>query len=119
MVTALAAFSAGTSTMPNSQSPYPIGIGGFEQWNGDRPFDAAGLGRVNVLIGVGALDENPADVARAWDDVGGTTRVERAARFTRALKDLGVSVRFQLYDKTGHAFIPAMRDDAVTLLRAS
>ncbi|HYK98739.1 MAG TPA: alpha/beta hydrolase-fold protein [Candidatus Acidoferrales bacterium] len=118
-VTALASLSAGTYTMPNSQSPYPIGIGGFEQWDGGRPFDAAGLRRVNVLVGVGALDENPADVVRAWDAVGGTTRVERAVRFAHALTDLEVTVRFQLYPKTGHVFTPAMRDDAVALLRAT
>ena len=118
-VTALASFSAGTYTMPTSQLPYPIGVGNFEFWDHGHAFDAAGLRRVNVFIGVGSLDENPADVARAWDVVGGTTRVARGAAFARALKELGVTEQFKLYPNTGHAFTNAMRDDAVAELRAN
>jgi len=118
-VVGLAAFSAGTYTMPNSQLPYPLGVGNFEFWDHGKPFDAAGLRNAKVFVGVGSLDENPADVARAWDDIGGTTRVARAAAFTRALTGLGIAVEFKLYPNTGHVFIPAMRDDAVALLRAA
>src|SRR5207245_5828877 len=61
-VAALASFSAGTYTMPTSQSPYPYGVGHFETWDHGRPFDPVALRGVHVLVGVGALDENPADV---------------------------------------------------------
>jgi acetyl esterase/lipase len=67
-------------------------------------------------VGVGAADANPADVARAWDGVGGTTRLERGTRFAQALEQLGVPSRFATYPGVGHAFVPAMRADAVAWL---
>ena len=115
----LASFSAGTYTMPTSQSPYPYGVGFFESWDHGHAFDPVALRAVHVLIGVGALDENPADVVRGWDGVGGTSRVERAARFTRALRELSVPVRFQLYASVRHMFVPAMREDAIALFIGS
>ena len=114
-VVALASFSAGAYTMPTSLQPYPIGMGGFEQWDQLRPFDPIAVTRVNVLVGVGTADANPADVARAWDPVGGTTRLERGSRFAEALVQLHVPARFQTYAGVGHTFVPAMRDDAVRL----
>src|SRR5438128_5972828 len=102
-VAALASFSAGTYTMPTSLQPYPLGMGGFEQWDQLRPFDPVALQRVTVLVGVGTADANPADVARAWDAVGGTTRLERGSRFAQALVQLRVPARFQTYPGIGHA----------------
>src|SRR5438034_1203314 len=101
-VAALASFSAGTYTMPTSAQPYPLGMGGFDTWNHLRAFDAVSLRRVRVLIGVGTSDVNPADVARAWDGVGGTSRLERAARFAEALEQLQVPARLQTYAGVGH-----------------
>ena len=112
-VAALATLSAGTYTMPTSSEPYPLGVGDFALWNHQRPFDAAAMRRVRVFVGVGGADANPADVARAWDAVGGTTRLERATRFAQALQQLGVPSRFESYPGIGHAFVPAMRDDTV------
>ena len=51
----------------------------IERLNHLRPFDPVMLQRVRVLVGVGGADGNPADVVRAWDAVGGTTRIERAS----------------------------------------
>lgn len=112
-VGALASFAAGTYTMPTSLQPYPLGIGNFDVWNHLHPFDAAALQHVRVLVGVGTADANPADVARAWDSVGGTTRLERGSRFAQALQQLNVPSRFQTYPGVGHAFTPAMRADAI------
>ena len=117
-VDALASFSAGTYTMPTSPAEYPLGVGGFELWNHLRRFDPVALRRVRVLVGVGTADANPADVVRAWDDVGGTTRLERGTRFAQALTQLGVPTRFQTYAGIGHSFVPAMRDDAIELFAA-
>ena len=117
-VQALASFSAGTYTMPTSPLPYPLGIGGFDQWNHLHLFDSAALRQVQVLVGVGTADADPADVARAWDAVGGTTRLERGTRFAQALMQLGVPTRFQTYSGIGHAFVPAMREDAISLFEA-
>ena len=116
---ALASFSAGTYTMPTSMQPYPLGMGNFEQWDQLRPFDPVAMQRVTVLVGVGTADANPADVARAWDAVGGTTRLERGSRFAQALVQLHVPARFQTYAGVGHTFVPAMRDDAVALFLGS
>jgi pimeloyl-ACP methyl ester carboxylesterase len=115
-VAALATLSAGTYTMPTSSAPYPVGVGDFALWNHQRPFDLADLRHVRVFVGVGAADANPADVARAWDGVGGTTRLERGTRFAQALEQLGVPSRFATYPGVGHAFVPAMRADAVAWL---
>jgi len=112
-VAALATFSAGTYTMPTSSEPYPLGVGDFALWNDQRPFDIAGLRHVRIFVGVGGADANPADVVRAWDAVGGTTRLERGTRFALALKQLGVPSRFETYAGVGHAFVPAMRADTV------
>ncbi|HEX6060807.1 MAG TPA: hypothetical protein VF001_01960 [Candidatus Limnocylindria bacterium] len=116
-VTALATFSAGTYTMPTSSAAYPLGIGGFDQWNHLHPFDPVALRQVRVLVGVGTADANPADVARAWDAVGGTTRLERGSRFAQALGQLDVPTRFHTYPGVGHSFTPAMLADAVALFR--
>jgi pimeloyl-ACP methyl ester carboxylesterase len=110
---AMATFSAGTYTMPTSQQPYPLGMGNFAFWNHQHPFDAVTLTHVRAFVGVGELDANPADVVRQWDAVGGTTRLERGTRFAQALRQLNVPSRFQTYPGVGHAFAPAMRDDAV------
>ncbi|HEV2011792.1 MAG TPA: hypothetical protein VGS17_12285 [Candidatus Limnocylindria bacterium] len=112
-VTALVSFAAGTYTMPTSLQAYPLGVGGFELWNHLHPFDAAALQHVRVLVGVGTADTNPADVVRAWDSVGGTTRLERGYRFAQALQQLNVPSRFQTYAGVGHSFTPAMRADAI------
>ena len=118
-VNALASFSAGTYTMPTSLQPYPLGVGGFDQWNHLRPFDPVALRQVRVLVGVGAADANPADVVRAWDGVGGTTRLERGSRFAQALEQLDVPTRFLTYPGVAHSFVPAMREDAIALFLGS
>ena len=99
--------------MPTSAEPYPLGVGDFALWNHQRPFEVAALRHVRVFVGVGGADANPADVARAWDAVGGTTRLERGTRFAEALQQIGVPSRFESYPGVGHAFVPAMRADAV------
>ena len=117
-IDALASFSAGTYTMPTSPAEYPLGVGDFDQWNHLRPFDPVALRQVRVLVGVGTADTDPADVARAWDGVGGTTRLERGTRFAQALTQLNVPTRFQTYVGIGHSFVPGMRDDAIALFTA-
>src|SRR5438552_5475198 len=113
-VAALATLSAGTYTMPTSSEPYPLGIGDFTLWNHQRPFDAAALRRVRIFVGVGGADANPADVAPAWDGVGGTTRLGRATRSAPALQHLGVPSPPHTHPGIGHAFVPAMRADTVS-----
>ena len=118
-VAALATLSAGTYTMPTSSEPYPLGMGDYPLWNHQRPFDLPSLRHVRVFVGVGDADTNPADVARAWDAVGGTTRLERGTRFAQALQQLGVPSRFESYPGVGHTFVPAMRADTVAWFLAT
>ena len=118
-VAGLASFSAGTYTMPTSSQPYPLGMGYFDLYNHQRPFDIAALRHVSVLVGVGTADANPADVVRDWDAVGGTTRLERGTRFAQALRELSVPSRLQLYPGVGHTFTSAMRADAVAWFSGS
>ena len=87
----------------------------------ERPLDRGQAVRETAqpgpVRGVGTADANPADVARAWDAVGGTTRLERGSRFAQALEQLNVPTRFQTYPGVGHTFTPAMRADAIALFR--
>ena len=118
-VAALATLSAGAYTMPNSRADYPLGMNNFELWDHNKPFDLAALQRVRILVGVGALDNDPSEVVRAWDEVGGTNRLDRALRFAGALSELHVPYRFQSYAGTRHVFISAMRDDAVAWFKGA
>jgi poly(3-hydroxybutyrate) depolymerase len=112
-VNALASFSAGTYTMPTSSQPYPLGMGDFATWNHQHAFDPMSLREVRVLVGVGDADTNPQDVVRAWDVVGGPTRLDRGIRFAQALGELSVPHHFQSYAGVGHRFVPQMRADAI------
>ncbi len=97
-VEGVAAFSAGTYTLPVATvqgsggtvlpAPFPFGIAGLEQRLG-HPIDPSRLAGVRFLIGVGEGDNVPADVPRQWDSYVGTSRLERAQRFTDALRRLG------------------------------
>jgi hypothetical protein len=118
-VAALATFSAGAYTMPTSRADYPLGMNGFELWDHGRPFDPVAFARVRILVGVGALDNVPADVVRAWDEVGGTNRLDRGLRFAGALSELHVPYRFQSYAGVGHLFVGPMRDDAVAWFKGA
>lgn len=118
-VAALTTLSAGTYTMPTSRAEYPLGIGTLELWDHGHPFDSTAFAQVRILVGVGSLDNDPADVARAWDEIGGTNRLDRGLRFAGALSELHVPYRFQSYAGVGHQFVDAMRDDAVAWFKGA
>jgi predicted esterase len=120
-VTAVAAFSAGTYTLPVAsvpspegpplEAPLPFGVADLPHRTG-RELALDRLGLVPFLVGAGAADDRAADVPRQWDPYVGRTRVERAQRFAAALTQLGVPARTDILPGTGHELTEAMLDAA-------
>ena len=77
----------------------------------------ADFAKVNFMIEVGALDNNPDDTSRAWDNFGGRTRLERAQSFYQILKQIGVKAQFQEFPGIGHQEAPAMREAALKFFK--
>lgn len=96
-VRAVAAFSAGTYTLPEKEMinlrgervdlPFPYGVADLQARSG-RKLDTEKLSRVRFLVGVGTEDTNPGDVPRQWDSLLGSNRLERAKRFEQTLEAL-------------------------------
>jgi predicted esterase len=120
-VAAVAAFSAGTYTLPVGsvptaggpalEAPLPFGVADLPQRTGRR-LALDRLGRVPLLVGAGAADDRADDVPRQWDPYVGRTRVERAQRFAATLAQLGVPTRTVILPGTGHELTEAMLDAA-------
>ncbi len=122
-VLAVAAVSAGTYTVPLTQTaqgkalPFPFGIGDFQKVTG-HAWNRAALRGVQFWIAVGADDTNPADLPRQWDPYLGTTRVQRARSFSEALTGAGDRALLTLYPNAKHGLTSEMRAGACTFLRA-
>jgi hypothetical protein len=71
---------------------------------------------VPFWVGVGATDTAREQVPRPWDPYVGSTRLERAERFARALQGLGASVTFETFSGAGHEETLAMRARACEFL---
>lgn len=121
-VAAVATMSAGSYTLPVTRTAngqpllFPFGVANLEQVTGQR-FDQVAFRRIAFSVQVGALDNNPNDTPHAWDDYEGTTRLERARRFSEALQRAGNVVDFTVQPDTGHTVTPAMRGRACTFLK--
>lgn len=111
LVRAAVVLGAGTYTLPLESAPiegklapltWPFGCADFRALFG-RKLNLDALRSVPFLVGVGELDNNPADLPRQWDRYEGSNRVERAQAFARALASLGVPTRFIVFPRTGHA----------------
>jgi pimeloyl-ACP methyl ester carboxylesterase len=125
-VQAVAAFSAGTYTLPEINAPpgpgsrqlpfaFPFGVADLDQYTG-RPFDLPALRQVRFLVGVGAMDNQPDGLPRQWDPYLGRTRLERATNYSQVLRDCGVSARLVVIPNTGHVESNEMRTRAVAFL---
>lgn len=123
-VKSIAALSAGAYTMPTEKIvsakgaqivPFPYGVGDLQECIG-KPIDWQALRRVTFWIGVGERDNQPLDVARAFDPYGGRTRVERAQSFKHALEKLGIEVYLVIFPNATHEITPAMRASALQFL---
>jgi predicted esterase len=125
-VAGVAVVAAGSYTLPRATAPvegreqplpFPFGVADLQRYAG-RPFDARSLRAVPFWVGVGATDTATEQVPRPWDPYIGSTRLERAERFSRALQGLGAPVTFQVFSGAGHEEIPAMRSRACEFLAA-
>jgi pimeloyl-ACP methyl ester carboxylesterase len=118
-VTAVAAVSAGTYTLPLDRDPstgqaldFPFGVADLGDEDGGRAFDSAAFDRVRIWIGVGANDDNPSDVPRAWDGYIGDDRLERAQAFAAALRQIGSPAALTVFPGADHTLTDAMRSEA-------
>ncbi|HEV7664024.1 MAG TPA: hypothetical protein VGQ62_10855 [Chloroflexota bacterium] len=115
-VTAVAAVSAGTYTLPFSRDAntgktlqFPFGIANLASTDGGQAFDPRQFESVPVWIGVGASDTLEADVPDAWDPYIGLDRLARARSFTQALIRLGATVALTEFANTDHTLTDEMR----------
>lgn len=121
----VAALSAGSYTLPyqsydakgTQPMPFHFGVGDLVNYT-SKPFDRANFAKVNFLIEVGALDNDPEQASRAWDNYGGRTRLERAQSFYQILKQIGVKAQFESFPGVGHQETPAMRDNALKFFKS-
>lgn len=121
----VAALSAGSYTLPYRSydtkgaqpMPFPFGVGDLRNYT-SKPFDQANFTKVNFMIEVGALDNNPDDASRAWDNFGGRTRLDRAQSFYQILKQVGVKAQFEAFPGIGHQEAPAMREAALNFFKS-
>ena len=122
-VAAVAVLSAGSYTLPEDEDPghspleFPFGVADLQRVAGGA-FDPVAFSRIPFWIGVGGADTSPADTARAWDQLEGRTRVERAQAFAQQLQARGVSTSLHIFGGTGHEETGAMRASACAFLAA-
>ena len=81
-----------------------------------RPLDLEALRQVSFLIGVGAGDNQAADLPHQWDPYLGTTRVERAWSYDQALVSLGISAQVVVFPDGIHFESDEMRSQAMQFL---
>jgi predicted esterase len=119
-VAGVAVVAAGSYTLPRltarlggREQPlqFPFGVADLQRYAG-HPFDARALRGVPFWVGVGATDTAREQVPRPWDPYVGSTRVERAERFARALQGLGASTTLDIFSGAGHEETLAMRAHA-------
>lgn len=125
-VKSVAALSAGAYTLPTEKVssakgtqvvPFPYGVGDLQECVG-APINWQALKKISFWVGVGERDNQPLDVARAFDSYGGRTRVERAQSFKQALQNIGIDVYLMIFPNVSHDTVPEMRVGALQFLRA-
>ncbi len=125
-VAAAATLSAGSYTVPRRSTTaagqdrplnFPFGVADLDHYAG-HPFDTAAVRRIPFWVGVGSADTIKEQVPRSWDTLLGDTRVERAKRFSDALKALGASVKLDVFSGVGHDETAPMRSDVCSFFAA-
>jgi pimeloyl-ACP methyl ester carboxylesterase len=121
--------SAGTYTLPFRSKdvdgdgrldslPLPYGVGDLVQRLG-RPYNVARMRQLDFLVGVGGADNTAGDVPRPWDPYIGTTRLERAGEFVKALQSEGVRCRLKVFAGAAHEFNQTMISEVVDFFDTS
>jgi pimeloyl-ACP methyl ester carboxylesterase len=120
-VLAVAALSAGTYTLPQSSGAqgsiftFPFGVKDLAQYAG-HSLDLAQFSGVRFFIGVGGQDNNPSDLPRQWDNIEGSTRVQRAQAFESAMLRLGAHSTLRVFGNAHHEVTSEMRQAACAFL---
>ncbi|CAA9245852.1 MAG: hypothetical protein AVDCRST_MAG77-1887 [uncultured Chloroflexi bacterium] len=124
-VEAVAAFSAGTYTLPQSQvrtvtgttvrAALPYGVADLEARRGTG-VNMEALRQVRVLVGVASGDTREGEVPRQWDLYLGKSRLDRARTYTTALQQLGVPARLTVVPGAVHGLTPQMPEQAIAFL---
>ncbi|MDE3090679.1 MAG: hypothetical protein KGJ80_14990, partial [Chloroflexota bacterium] len=73
--------------------------------------------KISFFIGVGEKDNRAIEVPRGFDTYVGTTRVERAQTFHRALQDLGMRSTLVVFPNAGHEISGEMHARVVRFLK--
>jgi hypothetical protein len=117
--------AAGTYTLPVSSLAgaggtttleYPLGVSDLKTYCGS-PFDQEEVSEVAFWVGVGARDNNPGDVPRAWDSYLGPDRVARATAFAQRMAALGAWVELEVVPDLGHQESAESRAHAAAFLK--
>jgi len=114
-VAGVAAFSAGTYTLPMTRFngthtlEFPFGVANLAQDDGGKAFDAGEFRSVPIWIGVGGNDTNPNDVPDAWDSYIGDDRLERAQQFANVLSNMGADVTLKIFPGADHNLTEDMK----------
>lgn len=100
-LTAVSIGGPGQITVPRSDLPWWRGVADVRQRFGVA-FDPAAFVRVPVQVVVGALDDDPAEVAAVAPDGDAIGRLTQARMLSAALRELGSSVRLDVVAGAGH-----------------
>jgi pimeloyl-ACP methyl ester carboxylesterase len=116
----VAGLSAGSYTLPSTSFAgtalkYPFGTADVDTICGQK-FDAAATQQIAYWIGVGGADTRAEDVPRQWDQYLGTTRVERAKRYTEILQQFGAKANLEVFPGAGHEVTGPMQEHAIQFL---
>ncbi len=124
-VASVATLSAGTYTLPLEKRTQndatqilvlPFGIGDLKDRVG-HSFDTKQFGKISFWVAVGGNDDRVSDVPRAFDDYVGRNRVQRAAAFSAAVKQIGGEAHFAAFPNVGHEVTNEMHQAAIKFLR--
>ncbi len=125
-VAGVAVLAAGSYTLPRTSvgvGPaeqtlrFPFGVADLRRYAG-HAFDPGSLQGMPFWIGVGAADTVPEQVPPSWSPYLGTTRVERARRFSELLQSMGADVSLNVFSGAGHEETALMRTRACDFLAA-
>jgi len=116
-ITSAAVAAPGWFTLPTREHAYPLGLRGARRRLGAR-MRAEAFSRVAFLVAVGEHDDDAASEhlrhSRELDALQGTTRLERALRWTHAMRCAASAagcaprIRFAEIPNAGHSFVECM-----------
>jgi pimeloyl-ACP methyl ester carboxylesterase len=114
-VAGVAALSAGSYTLPRQELAFPFGVADLQDYAG-HAFDAQDLSGTAFWVGVGSADTQAEQVPRKFDPFIGSTRLERATRFTESMRQIGLHIELNVFSGVEHDETALMRQRACAFL---